>query len=216
MSESRERRLPEGARFAVLASGGGTNLQALIDAYPRELAVVAGDRAGAHAFERARRAGIPVEHVEPTEFEGREEFDAELARRLAGYEVGLVVGAGYMRLLSGEFLARSPAMINVHPSLLPEFKGLRAVEQALAAGVAETGVTVHYVTEEVDSGPVIRREPVPIYPRDTAETLLARLHPVEHRLLVAAVEDHFRGRASGGRPAYSEVSDGRSGGRAPG
>lgn len=211
-----EPRLPEGARFAVLASGGGTNLQALIDAYPRELAVVAGDRAGAYAFERAWRAEIPVEHVDPGDFPDREGFDAELARRLESYEVGLVVGAGYLRLLSGEFLARSPTMINVHPSLLPEFKGLRAVERALEAGVAETGVTVHYVTEEVDSGPVIRQERVPVYPGDTAEALLARLHPVEHRLLVAAVEDHFWGRASGGRPAYSEAAERRPEGRALG
>lgn len=209
-------RLPEGSRFAVLVSRGGTNLQALMDAYPNEIAVVAGDRADAYAFERARRAGIPVEHVDPGEFEDREEFDAELARRLEGYEVGLVVGAGYLRLLSGEFLARSPAMINVHPSLLPEFKGLRAVERALEAGVSETGVTVHYVTEEVDSGPMIRQEPVPIHPEDTAETLLARLHQVEHRLLVSAVEDHYRGRASGGRPAYSEALEGRGEDRAPG
>lgn len=206
MSESSEAgRLPEGSRFAVLASGGGTNLQALIDAFPTELAVVAGDRAGAYAFERARRAGIPVEHVDPGVFEGRAEYDAELARRLEGHDVGLVVGAGYLRLLSGEFLSRFPAMINVHPSLLPEFKGLRAVERAIESGVPETGATVHYVTEELDSGPVIRKESLPVQTGDTAESLLTRLHPVEHRLLVAAVEDHFWGKASGGGPSRSEA-----------
>lgn len=206
MPESSEAgRLPEGSRFAVLASGGGTNLQALIDAFPKELAVVAGDRAGAYAFERARSAGIPVEHVDPGVFEERAEYDAELARRLEGYDVGLVVGAGYLRLLSGEFLSRFPAMINVHPSLLPEFKGLRAVERALESGVPETGATVHYVTEELDSGPVIRQESVPVQIGDTAESLLTRLHPVEHRLLVAAVEDHFWGKASGGGPAHGEA-----------
>lgn len=199
-------RLPEGARFAVLASGGGTNLQALIDAYPGELAVVAGDRADAHAFERARLAGIPVEHVDPGGFGGREEFDAELAERIAAHDVGLVVGAGYMRMLSGGFLSRFQDMINVHPSLLPEFKGLRAVERALEAGVTETGVTVHYVTEEVDSGPIISQERVPVHADDTAQTLLERVHLAEHRLLVGAVADHFRGRVPGGSP----------GGRAPG
>lgn len=193
-------RLPEGSRFAVLASGGGTNLQALIDAYPEELAVVAGDRSDAYAFERARRAGIPVEHVDPELFEDRGKYDAELAGRLAAYDVELVVGAGYLRLLSGEFLARFPDLINVHPSLLPEFKGLRAVERALESGAESTGVTVHYVTEEVDSGPVISQEKVPIREDDDADTLLARLHPVEHRLLVEAVADYFRGRASGSRP----------------
>lgn len=198
-------RLPEGSRFAVLASGGGTNLQALIDAFPTELVVVAGDRNGAHAFERARKAGIPVEHVDSGLFEDRAEYDAELARRLEGYDVGLVVGAGYLRLLSGEFLSRFPAVINVHPSLLPEFKGLRAVERALEAGVPETGATVHYVTEDLDSGPVIRRESVPVRTGDTAESLLARLHPVEHRLLISAVRDHFRDEASGGGTARSEA-----------
>ena len=190
-------RLPEGSRFAVLASGSGTNLQALIDAYPREIAVVAGDRADAYAFERARRAGIPVEYVDPALFEDREEYDAELAGRISAYGVDLVVGAGYLRLLSGEFIARFPDLINVHPSLLPEFKGLRAVERALDSGAAQTGVTVHYVTEEVDSGPVISQEKVPIREDDTAETLLARLHPVEHRLLVEAVADYFRSSESG-------------------
>lgn len=186
-------RLPPGSRLAVLASGGGTNLQALINAYPDEVVVVAGDRANAYAFERARRVGIPTEHVDSGEFETREGYDAELARRLQGYGVGLVVGAGYMRILSGEFLARSPATINVHPSLLPEFKGLGAVGRALESGASETGVTVHYVTGELDSGPVIRQERVPIYSGDTTETLLARLRPVEHRLLVEAVADHFCG-----------------------
>jgi phosphoribosylglycinamide formyltransferase-1 len=185
--------LPEDSRFAVLVSGGGTNLQALLDAYPEQVAVVAGDRADAFAFERAREAGVAVEHVDPAGFASRKEYDAGLADRIAVYEVGLVVGAGYMRLLSGEFLARLPDMINVHPSLLPEYKGLRAVERALEEGARETGVTVHYVTEEVDSGPVISQERVPIRPDDTLDSLLERLHFVEHRLLVEAVAEHFRG-----------------------
>ncbi|MBA2442083.1 MAG: phosphoribosylglycinamide formyltransferase [Rubrobacter sp.] len=188
-------RLPEGSRFAILASGGGTNAQALLDAYPEEVAVVAGDREDAHAFVRARRAGVPVEHLDPGGFVTREEYDRELADRIAGYGVGLVVGAGYLRLLSAAFLSRFPAVINVHPSLLPEFKGLHAVGRALEAGVGETGVTVHYVTEEVDAGPVIVQEKVPVWLDDTRDDLLERLHPVEHRLLVDAVADYFWGRA---------------------
>jgi phosphoribosylglycinamide formyltransferase-1 len=178
----------------VLASGSGTNLQALLDAYPRELVVVAGDREGAFAFERARRAGVPVEHVDPGDFETRKEFDGELAWRVARHDVGLVVGAGYMRVLTPAFLERFPAVINVHPSLLPEFRGLDALKRALEAGVKETGVTVHFMVEEVDAGPVISQEAVPVLPEDTEETLLERLHPVEHRLLVRAVADYFWGR----------------------
>ena len=187
-------RLPEGSRFAVLASGSGTNLQALLDAYPDDLVVVGGDRKGAFAFERARQAGVSVEHVDPRGFASREDYDRELAARLASHDVGLVVGAGYMRVLSPAFLERFEAVINVHPSLLPEFRGLHAVRRSLEAGVEETGVTVHFMVEEVDAGPVISQEVVRISPDDTEETLFSRLHPVEHRLLVAAVADYFLGR----------------------
>lgn len=186
--------LPEGSRFAVLASGSGTNLQALLDAYPDELIVVGGDRKDAFAFERARRAGVSVEHVDPRGFASREDYDRELAARLSSHDVGLVVGAGYMRVLSPAFLERFETVINVHPSLLPEFRGLHAVRRALEAGVEETGVTVHFMVDEVDAGPVISQEAVRISPDDTEETLFARLHPVEHRLLVAAVTDYFLGR----------------------
>ena len=187
-------RSPGGPRFAVLASGSGTNLQALLDAYPENVAVVAGDKKGAFAFERARQAGVPVEHVDPAGFLTREDFDRELAERIAAYGVGLVVGAGYIRVLSSVFLERFPAVLNVHPSLLPRFRGLRAVERALEAGVEETGVSVHFMVEEVDAGPVVAQEAVPVVPGDTRETLLERLHPVEHRLLVGAVADYFFGR----------------------
>ena len=187
-------RLPQGARLAVLASGSGTNLQALLDAYPENVAVVAGDKKGAFAFERARRAGVPVEHVDPAGLVTREDFDRELADRVAAHDVGLVVGAGYMRVLSPVFLERFPAVLNVHPSLLPRFKGLRAVERALEAGVEETGVSVHFMVEEVDAGPVVAQEAVPVLGGDTPETLVGRLHPVEHRLLVGAVADFLWGR----------------------
>jgi phosphoribosylglycinamide formyltransferase-1 len=187
-------RLPDGARFAVLASGSGSNLQALLDAYPEELVVVGGDKKEAYAFERARRAGIPVEHVDPAGFVSREDYDAELAARISVHNVELAVGAGYMRVLSPAFLERFPAVINVHPSLLPKFRGLDAVGQTLAAGVGETGVTVHFMVEEVDAGPIISQERVPVRPDDTKESLFERLHPVEHRLLVEAVADYFWGR----------------------
>jgi phosphoribosylglycinamide formyltransferase 1 len=188
--------LPEGSRFAVLASGSGTNLQALLDAYPENVAVVAGDKRDALAFARARRAGVPTEHVDPSGFASREDFDRELAGRVAAHGAELVVGAGYMRVLSSAFLERFPAVLNVHPSLLPEFRGLRAVERALEAGVEETGVTVHFMVEEVDAGPVVAQEAVPVLPGETKESLLGRLHPIEHRLLVRAVADYFWGKVA--------------------
>ncbi len=187
-------KLPEGGRFAVLASGLGTNLQALLDTYPGHLMVVAGDKGEAFAFERARRAGVPVEYVDPQGFDTREEFDRELADRVAAYNVELVVGAGYMRILTPVFLERFPAVINVHPSLLPEFRGLHAIRRALEAGVEETGVTVHLMAEEVDMGPVISQEEVVVLPDDTEKSLHKRLRPIEHRLLVRAVEDYFWGK----------------------
>lgn len=194
-------RLPEGARFAVLASGSGTNLQALLDAYSGHLVVVAGDKEEALAFERARRAGVPVEYVDPYSFNTRTKFDWELADRVAAYEVGLVVGAGYMRILTPVFLERFAAVINVHPSLLPEFRGLHAISRALDARVQETGVTVHLMTKDVDAGPVISQEVVPVLQDDTEESLHERLRPVEHRLLVGAVADYFWGRLG-----YDEAS----------
>jgi phosphoribosylglycinamide formyltransferase-1 len=166
----------------------------LLDAYPENLVVVAGDKKEAFAFERARRAGVPVEHVDPAAFVGKGDYDRELADRIEAYGVGLVVGAGYLRILSPGFLERFPAVLNVHPSLLPEFRGLRAVERALEAGVDQTGVTVHFMVEEVDAGPIVGQQRVPVLAGDTEETLLARLHPVEHRLLVRAVADFFLGR----------------------
>ncbi len=187
-------RLPEGSRFAVLASGSGSNLQALLDAYTRELVVVGGDKKDAYAFVRARRAGVPVEHADPRGFGSREDYDAELAARISAHDVGLVVGAGYMRVLSSAFLREFPAILNVHPSLLPEFRGLDAVGRALEAGVDETGVTVHFMVEEVDAGPVVAQQAVTVRQEDTKDSLVERLHPIEHRLLVGAIADYFWGR----------------------
>ncbi|MDQ3508510.1 MAG: phosphoribosylglycinamide formyltransferase [Actinomycetota bacterium] len=188
--------LPEGSRFAVLASGSGTNLQALLDAYPENVAVVAGDKKDAFAFERARRVGVPVEFLDPESFDNRKDFDRKLAERISahGNDIPLVVGAGYMRILSKAFLEHFPAVLNVHPSLLPEFRGLGAVGQAMEAGVSETGVSVHFMVEAVDAGPVVARERVPIHPGDTKEKIMERLRPIEHKLLVVAVADYFWGR----------------------
>jgi len=175
--------------IGVLVSGSGTNLQALIDdGLP--IAAVASNKAGVRALERATAAGIPTAVFELEAHPSREARDAAMADWLDRHAVDAVVCAGYMHLLTPAFLHRfAGRVINVHPSLLPAFPGTHAVADALAAGVAETGVTVHLVDEGVDSGPILAQERLPIEPGDTAETLLERLHAVEHRLLPQVARD---------------------------
>ncbi len=170
--------------IGVLVSGNGTNLQALVDA-GLPIAAVASNRAGIPALERAEAVGIPCRVFELDCYPEREARDRELADWLELRGVDLVVLAGYMHLLTAPFLDRFPdRIVNVHPSLLPEFPGARAIDDALAAGVDTTGVTVHYVDQGLDTGPVIRQEPVAVEPRDT---LLERIHAVEHRILPEVV-----------------------------
>ncbi|MGH2996497.1 MAG: phosphoribosylglycinamide formyltransferase, partial [Gaiellaceae bacterium] len=170
--------------IGVLVSGAGTNLQALL-ARDLPVAAVASNVAGARALERAEGAGVATAVFPLEDYAGREARDLAMADWLAERGVELVVCAGYMHLLTPAFLERFPA-INVHPSLLPAFPGAHAVEEALAAGVEETGVTVHLVDDGVDTGPVIAQEAVRVLPGDTRETLHARLQEVEHRLLPEA------------------------------
>jgi phosphoribosylglycinamide formyltransferase-1 len=170
--------------IGVLVSGSGTNLQALLDA-GLPVKAVASNLPGVLALERAERAGVATAVFGLDEYPSREARDAAMAGWLEGNGVVLVVCAGYMHLLTPPFLERLPAL-NVHPSLLPRFPGTHAVEDALAAGVEETGVTVHTVDEGVDTGPVILQEAVPIRPGDTPESLHRRLQEVEHRLLPEA------------------------------
>jgi phosphoribosylglycinamide formyltransferase 1 len=172
--------------IGVLVSGEGTNLQALIDA-GLPIAAVASNRATAPALARAEAALIPNRVFELDRYADRETRDREMADWLQLRGVDLVVLAGYMHLLTSAFLERFPdRIVNVHPSLLPQFPGARAIDDALAAGVDTTGVTVHYVDEGLDSGPVIRQEPVPVEPRDT---LVERIHAVEHRMLPEVVRE---------------------------
>ena len=181
--------------IGVLVSGEGTNLQALIDAgLPIE--AVASNKPEARALERARDAGIPTGVFPLDTFGSREERDAAMADWLQSVGVDLVVCAGYMHLLTPTFLDRFPGrIVNVHPSLLPAFPGTRAIEEALAAGVETTGVTVHLVDEGVDTGPVLAQEPVPVREGDTVASLGERLHAVEHRLLPEAVRAFARSSA---------------------
>ena len=179
------------AVIGVLVSGNGSNLQALLDA-GLPVVAVASNKPGVRALERARAAGTPHAVFRLDDYAARDERDAAMAGWLAGRGVELVVCAGYMHLLTPQFLDRFP-VINVHPSLLPAFPGAHAIDDALAAGVGETGVTVHFVDEGTDTGPVIAQEPVAIRTDDTPATLLERLHAVEHRLLPEAVRLYLAG-----------------------
>jgi phosphoribosylglycinamide formyltransferase 1 len=177
--------------IGVLVSGTGTNLQALLDE-GLPISAIASSKEGVQALERGERAGVPTAVFPLENFRSREKRDLTMADWLEQEGIEVVVCAGYMQLLTPPFLGRFPA-INVHPSLLPAFPGLDAVGQALAAGVTETGVTVHFVDEGTDSGPVILQEAVPVEPDDTADTLYARIRPVEHRLLPQAVRLYLTG-----------------------
>ena len=178
--------------LAVLASGAGTNLQALLDrVHGREginVVAVASDRPEAMALTRARDAGIQTGVFPTGEYSGREERDVAMAEWLLARGVELVVSAGYMQLLSGAFLDRfRQRVINVHPALLPAFPGLRAIEQALDYGVQVFGVTVHFLDEGVDTGPIILQRAVEIPDARDAPSVLDQLHPIEHELLPEAV-----------------------------
>jgi phosphoribosylglycinamide formyltransferase 1 len=175
--------------IGVLVSGEGTNLQALIDA-GLPIVAVASNKPGAHALERAQRAGIPTEAFPAEEYESREERDAAMAEWLRSRGVRLVVTAGFMQLLRSPFLERYRGrIVNTHSALLPDFPGPRPVEDTLAAGARETAATVHFVDEGIDTGPVIREERVPVYPDDTSDTLRSRVQAVEHRLLPQVVRE---------------------------
>ena len=179
--------------IAVLASGRGSNLQALIRAQqagelPVRLALVASDRADAPALRHAEAAGIPILHLDPADFVSRRDYDLALFERLAASGARLLVLAGFMRILDAD--AVTPwrgRMINVHPSLLPDYRGLHTHRRVLEAGDAEHGASVHFVTPELDGGPVIAQARIAVRDGDTEESLAARLLPLEHRLLTAVV-----------------------------
>ena len=188
-------------RVGVLASGRGTNLQALLDrVHGREgieIVAVASDKPGARALERARAVGVECASFPVAMHAERESRDRAMADWMRERAVELVVLAGYMQLLSRSFLAAFPSrVINVHPALLPAFPGLEAVPQALAYGVKVFGVTVHFVDEGIDSGPVILQRAIELPDARGVEEVLERLHPIEHELLPEAVRLIARGAVS--------------------
>jgi phosphoribosylglycinamide formyltransferase 1 len=197
-------------RIAVLASGGGTNLQALLDACAARridgrVEVVLSNVPGAPALERARRAGSATEVLPSKGFSDREAYDAQLLERLRRYQPDLVCLAGFMRLLGPRFLGTfgatdatrgCPRVMNIHPGLLPSFPGLHAQRQALAYGARFTGCTVHFVDEGTDTGPIIAQAIVPVVEGDTEEVLAARILREEHAIYPRAVQWFAQGRLS--------------------
>ncbi len=185
------------ARLAVLASGGGTNLQALLDdpVVGRWVALVVSDREGAPALERARRRGVDAVFVDPASHAERAAFDRAVLDLLREREIDVVALAGFLRIVGPELVdAFEGRMLNVHPALLPAFPGTTSVADALAWGVKVTGVTVHLVDAEVDHGPIVFQEALEVLPDDDWDSLEARVHEVEHRLLPAAVRALVEGR----------------------
>lgn len=188
--------------LVVLISGGGSNLQAIIDAVaagelPVEVRGVISNRADAGGLARATLAGIPTRVLEHTAFADRAAFDTALAELIDDFAPQLVVLAGFMRILTGAFVRRYHGrMVNIHPSLLPHFQGLNTHQRALAAGATRHGASVHFVTEELDGGPVIVQASVPVLPGDDATTLAARVLQQEHQILPATVRWFAAGRLS--------------------
>ncbi|MEP0336665.1 MAG: phosphoribosylglycinamide formyltransferase [Alphaproteobacteria bacterium] len=189
-------------KLAVMISGRGSNLQALIDAtadpaFPAEIILVLSNRPGAMGLERAAKAGIPTRVIDHKEFADRAAFDREMTAAMEGAGTDLVCLAGFMRLLSDAFVDHwRDRMINIHPSLLPAFKGLEVQERVLARGARFAGCTVHYVRKEMDTGPIIVQAVVPVHPDDTPDSLAARVLEREHDIYPLAVRLIAEGRVS--------------------
>lgn len=184
----------------VLISGSGSNLQALIDSVahdgnPARIAAVICNRAGAYGLERAKQAGIATELLDHKQFDGREAFDAALIQAIDAYQPDLVVLAGFMRILTPGFVQHyAGRLLNIHPSLLPKHKGLHTHQRAIEAGDSEHGCSVHFVTEELDGGPLVVQAVLPVMADDTAESLAQRVHEQEHQIYPLAVRWFAEGR----------------------
>ena len=186
--------------IAVFVSGNGTNLQAIIDSVScgeikAKLALVVCNNPSAYAVERAKRAGIETFILSHRGFKSREDYDKEIIKKLRERDVNLIVLAGFMRLLSPYFVSRyRNKILNIHPALLPSFKGTHSIKDAFESGVKETGVTVHFVDEKLDHGPIILQEAVKIEEEDTLESLEEKIHRVEHKLYPRAIQMVIEGK----------------------
>ena len=187
-------------RLGVLASGRGSNLQAIIDASEQgkleaEVVVVISDISDAYALERAGKHGIPAFNINARNFKNKKEYEEAIVNKLRKLDIRLVILAGYMRLVTNVLIAAFDGNImNIHPALLPSFKGLHAQQQALEYGVKYSGCSVHFVTVDVDGGPVILQAVVPVFDNDTEDTLSARILEKEHLIYPEAVQLFAEGR----------------------
>ena len=189
--------------IVVLISGNGSNLQAMIDACESgiikgaRISAVLSNKADAYGLERARQAGIDALHLSAADYADRAAFDQAMAERIDSYQPDLVILAGFMRILSGEFVRHYEGrMLNVHPSLLPKYTGLNTHQRAIDAGDDEHGTSVHFVTEELDGGPVILQAKVPIFAGDDAEEVMARVQEQEHRIYPMVANWCLQGRVA--------------------
>lgn len=183
------------ARVAVFASGTGTNFEAIMNSKDRTFDVVmlVCDKPKAHVIGKAASFGVETVVLEPEKFPSKEAYETEILKKLKRANVEWIVLAGYMRIVGKTLLdAYKGKIVNVHPSLLPAFPGKNAVGQALKAGVKVSGVTIHYVDEGIDTGPIIAQEPVTVFPNDTEETLQKRIQQVEHVLYPKVIEELTR------------------------
>ena len=184
----------------VLLSGTGSNLQALIDSTrtgdsPVRIAAVISNRADAYGLQRARDAGIETRFLDHKAYEGREAFDAALIELIDAFNPELVVLAGFMRILSADFVRHyAGRLLNIHPSLLPKYKGLHTHQRALEAGDTEHGCSVHFVTEELDGGPLVVQAVIPVELHDSPQSLAQRVHAQEHLIYPMAVRWFAEGR----------------------
>jgi len=187
-------------RLVVLISGRGSNLQAILDQaasgeLPVEIAAVISNRPGVAGLERARQAGVPALELDHKNFPGRPEFESALIELIDRHRPDLVILAGFMRILTADFTGHYRGrLLNIHPSLLPKFRGLHTHERAIAAGEIEHGASIHFVTAELDGGPVIVQAQVPVWPNDDPDTLAARVLEREHRLYPQAIHWFAEGR----------------------
>lgn len=188
-------------KIAVLVSGSGTNLQTLIEQLHQEpgsgidIAVVISDRGGIYALTRAERAGIPTRVVKTQDFKHRVDFDAAISQQIEHFAAELVVLAGFMKLFQPPFVRKyRNRILNVHPTLLPAFPGAHPVADTLAYGVKVAGVTVHFVDEGVDSGPIIAQTAVPVFDTDDEESLHARIQIEEHKLYPQVIKWYAQGK----------------------
>lgn len=176
------------SKLAIFASGSGTNFQAIIDAInvgqiQATCEVLITDNLDAKVIHRAKKAGIPVHTFQPKNYANKVEFERDVLKVLRAFDITFIILAGYMRLIGSTILNEfDQKIVNIHPSLLPAFPGLRAVEQALEAGVKVTGVTVHFVDQGMDTGPIIAQKAVPISEEDTVDSLTEKIHAIEHVL----------------------------------